>query len=54
MLAGRQADETLSFGDCFKILYPVANKCFHVLMLYLMLDGLILLQKGDFHCIRCL
>ena len=37
-----------------KILYLAADLCFLFLMLYLMLGGLILFCKGDFHSVRCL
>ena len=50
-LAGYQ---NLSFGNPFKIVYPAACRCFLILMLYLMLDGLILFIKSDFHSVRCL
>ena len=50
MHAGRQMK--FEMGKFFKILYLVT--CILFLILYLMLDGLTLFHKGDFHCVRCL
>ena len=51
----RQASRrNLSFGDFVKKYISSFHKCFLGLMLYLMLDGLILFCKSDFHCVKCL
>ena len=55
--AGRQAVSQSGVwvgGLIKKILYLAADLCFLFLMLYLMLGGLILFCKGDFHSVRCL
>jgi len=51
---GSEWDEILSFGNFFLKVYiqsPVSD--FVILKLYLILDGLILLCKGDFCCKVC-
>ena len=45
---------SVKFQVLEKFLNPVTGKCFLVLMLYFMLDGLILFCKGDFCGVRYL